>query len=120
VFHCFTGGPADLERVLAFGASVSFTGVLTYKNAREVRDAAALAPTERIMAETDAPFLSPQAVRKVRPNEPRFVVHVAEQLAHVHGLALEDMHARLNENTERFFGVPAPSAAPLDLAAATA
>ena len=119
VFHCFTGGPGEMEKVLEFGAYVSFTGVLTYKNAGEVREAAAMAPVDRVMVETDAPFLSPQAVRRVRPNEPRFVVHVAAELARVKGLDLEAMHARLNETTRGFFGVDVEDGVVLDVEAAS-
>ncbi|MFM9958542.1 MAG: TatD family hydrolase [Phycisphaerales bacterium] len=105
VFHCFTGGPDDMRLLLDFGASVSFTGVLTYKNAEEVRAAAALVPMDRVMVETDAPFLPPEPVRSKRPNEPKHVVHVARTLAGVHGLSEAEMERVLNENTRRFFGV---------------
>jgi len=120
VFHCFTGGPGDIEKVLGFGAHVSFTGVLTYKNAAEVREAAAMVPMDRVMVETDAPFLTPQAVRKVRPNEPRFVVHVGAELARVKGVDLESMHGRLNETTRRFFGVEVEEGVALDVGGASA
>jgi TatD DNase family protein len=105
VFHCFTGGPEDARLVVDFGAWVSFTGVLTYKNAAEVREAAALVPLDRVMVETDAPFLTPMPHRGVRPNEPKFVVHTAQQLADIHGVSFDEMHATLNDNTTRFFGI---------------
>ena len=104
VFHCFTGTRDDMRRVLDFGAWVSFTGVLTYKNADEVRGAAKLAPLDRVMVETDAPFLSPEPHRKVRPNEPALVRSVAECLAErVHGRAIEEVEEILDENARRFF-----------------
>ncbi len=105
VFHCFTGGPEDMRRVLDFGAMVSFTGVVTYKNAPEVREAARMVPRDRIMVETDAPFLSPEPRRGVRPCEPWMTSLTARRLAEVRGEAWEDFHALVNANTERFFGV---------------
>ncbi len=105
VFHCFTGDAGDARKVLDFGAWVSFTGVVTYKNARGVQDAAALVPADRILVETDAPFLTPTPHRGVRPNEPRFARVTAEFLAELRGQAWGDFHAQINENTRRFFGI---------------
>jgi TatD DNase family protein len=105
VFHCFTGGPDDMRMLLDFGAMVSFTGVLTYRNAPEVREAAKLAPADRIMVETDAPFLSPEPKRGVRPCEPWMTSLTARRLAEVRGEAWEALCARLDANTRRFFGV---------------
>ncbi|MDX2148469.1 MAG: TatD family hydrolase [Planctomycetota bacterium] len=105
VFHCFTGSPADMRMLLDFGASVSFTGVLTYRNAADVREAAKLVPSDRLMVETDAPFLPPEPVRGKRPCRPWMVRHTAEHLASVRGLSFEAMHERLNTNTEKFFGI---------------
>lgn len=107
VFHCFTGGPSDMQLLLDFGACVSFTGVLTYKNAEGVREAAKMVPLDRVMVETDAPFLPPEPHRTRRPNEPALVTHVAAALAAVHGLGMDEMEKHLNANTERFFGVSA-------------
>lgn len=106
VFHCFTGGPADMRQLLDFGASVSFTGVLTYPNAAEVREAARLVPADRVMVETDAPFLPPIPHRGKRPCVPAWVVHTAKVLAEVRGVSFEAMHEQLNHNTQQFFGVP--------------
>lgn len=103
VFHCFTGTPDDARKVIDFGAWISFTGVLTYKNAAGVREAAKLVPLDRVMVETDAPFLSPEPHRGVRPNEPKFARLIAERLAEIHGLPWDRMHRILNENTARFF-----------------
>lgn len=107
VFHCFTGTPDDMRQVLDFGASVSFTGVVTYKGAPEVREAARLVPDDRIMVETDAPFLSPDPKRGVRPCEPWMVSFTARRLAEVRGQSFDDFHRTINDNTERFFGVRA-------------
>lgn len=105
VFHCFTGTPSDARMVLDFGAWISFTGVVTYPSAREVREAAKLVPTDRMMVETDAPFLSPQPVRGQWPNEPRHVVHVAHALAELRGVDPHELERALDTNAERFFGV---------------
>ncbi|MCE2967044.1 MAG: TatD family hydrolase [Phycisphaerales bacterium] len=105
VFHCFTGTAADMRLLLDLGACVSFTGVLTYTNAAEVREAARLVPAGRVMVETDAPFLPPEPVRKKRPCVPAYVRHTAEALAAARGMTFEAMHDELNETTARFFGV---------------
>ncbi|MHC4767521.1 MAG: TatD family hydrolase, partial [Planctomycetota bacterium] len=105
VFHCFTGGPDDARKVLDFGAWISFTGVVTFANAPEVGEAAKLVPADRIMVETDAPYLSPEPVRKVRPNEPRHVVHVASFLARLRGVDPDEFEQQLDANAERFYGL---------------
>ncbi len=105
VFHCFTGTPTDMKLLLDFGAYVSFTGVATYKNARDLRDAARLAPLDRIMVETDAPFLSPDPHRGIRPCAPWMTSATAKSLALTLNIAFEDLHDHLRANTARFFGL---------------
>ncbi|MBX3387524.1 MAG: TatD family hydrolase [Phycisphaeraceae bacterium] len=105
VFHCFTAGVDEMRMLLDFGAWVSFTGVVTYPKAAEVREAAKLAPVDRVMVETDAPFLPPKKHRGKQPCVPAWVVETARTLAEVKGVSYEAMHERLNENTRRFFGV---------------
>jgi TatD DNase family protein len=107
VFHCFTGTPTDMKKLLDFGAHVSFTGVVTYANAPEVGEAAKLVPIDRIMVETDAPYLSPEPVRKQRPCKPAMVAHTARHLASLRSMRFEDFHAQLNANTRKFFGIDA-------------
>ena len=107
VFHCFTGGPDDARATLDFGAMISFTGVVTYRNAPEVREAAKLVPLDRIMVETDAPFLSPEPNRGARPCRPAFVRDTAERLAGVRGDDFDAFHEAVNANTRRFFGIDA-------------
>lgn len=107
VFHCFTGDADNARQVLDFGGWISFTGVVTYKNAPGVREAAKLVPDDRIMVETDAPFLSPEPHRGVRPNEPRMVRVIAEFLAELRGTPFDVFHQQLNDNTARFFGIDA-------------
>jgi len=105
VFHCFTAGPAQMRLVLELGAMVSFTGVVTYKNAGEVRAALELVPLDRLMVETDAPFLPPEPRRSERPCQPAFARITAEFIAKHRGVAWEAFDAQLSANTRRFFGV---------------
>lgn len=109
VFHCFTGTPDEAKRVLDFGSWISFTGVVTYPNARETAEAAMLVPDDRLMVETDAPFLSPVPVRGRFPNEPKNVVHIAQFLAQLRGVDPEPFEEQLDANAQRFFGLPAKS-----------
>jgi len=106
VFHCFTAGPAEMRKILDFGAMVSFTGVITYKNAQSIRDAAILAPLDRIMIETDSPFLSPEPKRGVRPCQPGFARYTAEAVATLKGIDWDTFHNAININTSRFFNLP--------------
>lgn len=107
VFHCFTGTPTDMALLLDFGAYVSFTGVITYKNAPQVREAALLVPKGRFMVETDAPFLPPEPHRGERPNSPKRARVTAEFLAALRKETWEEFHASINETTRRFFGIEA-------------
>ncbi len=107
VFHCFTGTESDMRACLEFGAMVSFTGVVTYPNAPEVRAAARLVPRDRIMVETDAPFLSPVPHRGKRPCLPAWAAVTARALAELRGETWDDFHEAINTNTARFFGVRA-------------
>jgi len=105
VFHCFTEPPEECQRVLDAGCMVSFTGIVTYKNAPEVRASAKLVPADRIMIETDAPYLSPEPHRKVRPNEPKFVAATAAFLAELRDTPPEVFVEQCDANAERFFGL---------------
>jgi TatD DNase family protein len=109
VFHCFTAGPREARLVLDFGAWISFTGVVTFRNATEVAEAARLVPEDRLMAETDSPFLTPEPHRTVRPNRPRFVADVIRRLAELRGTGAAALGDRLDENAERFFGFRPPA-----------
>ena len=88
IFHCFTGGPDEARRCLDRGAYVSFSGIVTFPGAPEVREAAALVPLERTLVETDSPYLAPVPHRGKR-NRPAWVPHVGAQLADVHGVPVE-------------------------------
>lgn len=111
VFHCFSGTPAEAKRVLDLGAWISFTGIVTYRNAPEVAAAAKLVPGDRIMVETDAPFLSPEPIRSAWPNRPANVVLVARALASIRGEEEPSFFRALDSNSRRFFGLPAATVA---------
>jgi TatD DNase family protein len=108
ILHCYTGGPDLAARALALGLYVSFTGVVTFKKSEALRDIAKSVPLDRLLVETDAPFLAPEPHRG-KTNEPAYVVHTAEALAKVKGVSLEDIAAATNANFFRLFGkVPRP------------
>lgn len=107
VFHCFTGTEDEARRVLDFGAWISFTGIVTYRNAPSVREAAKLTPIDRIMVETDAPYLSPEPHRTKRPCEPWMSSVTASFIADLRGMARQEFEQAINRNTEAFFGVRA-------------
>lgn len=107
VFHCFTGTADEARMVLDFGANISFTGVITYKNAPSVREAAMLTPADRIMVETDAPFLSPDPHRGTRPCEPWMTRVTLEAITKVRHEDFDALHERVNETTRRFFDIDA-------------
>lgn len=105
VFHCFTGDSDEAGRILEIGAMISFTGIVTFPNAREVAEASDRVPLERLMVETDSPYLTPAPHRKVRPNEPRYVVDVARFLAERRGMSVERFTAEVDANARRFFAL---------------
>jgi TatD DNase family protein len=104
VMHCFSS-PGLLQTVLERGYYVSFAGNVTYPKASELRAAAAQVPDERILAETDSPYLAPQA-RRGRPNEPANVVLTVEELAKVRGVDAADLGARIEANAAAAFSLP--------------
>jgi len=103
VFHCFSGGPNEAERALAIGAYLSFAGVVTFRNAEELRAAARAVPLDRIVVETDAPFLAPVPHRGKR-NEPAYVVETARAIAEIKAVDLEEVAASTSANATRLFG----------------
>ncbi|MCK4600897.1 MAG: TatD family hydrolase, partial [Phycisphaerae bacterium] len=103
LFHSFTEGPAQARKVLDAGAMISFSGIATFKNAQEIRRAAKLVPDERILIETDSPYLSPEPVRRAKTNEPANVIHVAARLAAVRGTTPEAFAELTAANAARFF-----------------
>lgn len=103
VMHSFTGSRAMAEECLAMGLHVSFAGMVTYKKSDELRAIAAIVPDDRILIETDAPYLSPEPVRKIKRNEPAHVRHTAACLADVRGVTLETFAAQTTANARRLF-----------------
>lgn len=104
VFHCFTGSAEEAERILADGYWISFTGPVTYKKNDALRDVVRLVPTDRLMVETDAPYLSPEPKRAQKTNEPALVMYTAARVAEVKGVSLEELDRVTTENAGRFFG----------------
>ena len=101
-FHCFTGGPAEAESCLALGAYLSFSGIVTFPKADDVRAAAALTPLERLLVETDSPLLTPVPHRG-KPNEPSYVPLVGEALASLKGLPIGELCAVTSANAAAAF-----------------
>ena len=106
VIHCFTGTPDDAAAYAALGCHVSFSGIVTYKTAQPIRDAVKRVPLERILIETDCPYLAPVPKRGQR-NEPAFVAHTAEVVAREAGVSVEKLAGITVENTLRVFRIRA-------------
>ena len=104
VFHCFTEGPAEMAELTKRGGYGSFTGVITYKNAEAVRAAALAQGLDRLMIETDAPYLTPMPHRG-KPNEPAYLRHTAEFCAELFGVSRERLAEVTTTNAKRFFGI---------------
>lgn len=102
VFHCFTGGPQHLPAITKLDFYVSFSGILTYSSAKEIQAAAPLVSEDRILVETDCPFLAPQKVRGKR-NEPSYVWFTAEKLAALRDVEMGYLAPRLSANTRDLF-----------------
>jgi TatD DNase family protein len=104
VFHCFTEGPAEMAELVRRGGYGSFTGIVTYKTADNVRAAALAQGLDRLMIETDAPYLTPMPHRG-KPNEPAFLRHTAEFCAELFKVGLDELTARTTASARGFFGV---------------
>jgi TatD DNase family protein len=103
VFHCFTGGPDEARRALDHGAYLSFSGIVSFRNADDVRAAAVLVPPDRLLIETDAPYLAPVPHRG-RENEPAYVGAVGVALAAATGRPVEEIAVVTRANAEALFG----------------
>jgi TatD DNase family protein len=103
VFHCFTGTPAEARDILDAGFHLGFTGPLTFKANQFLRDIVRDAPSDRILIETDAPYLTPEPYRSVKTNEPMYVRHVLEAVAIARGLSLAEADALTTANTRRLY-----------------
>ena len=102
VLHCFSSGAELARRGLALGGYLSFSGILTFKNAEEIREVAGFAPADRILVETDAPYLAPVPYRG-KSNEPGFVRFTAERLAEIRGVSYEEIAAQTTSNFAELF-----------------
>jgi TatD DNase family protein len=102
VFHCFSGSMDLAQRAIEIGFMISFSGIVTFKKADELRAIASHVPLDRLLIETDCPYLSPIPYRGKR-NEPAYVIEVARCLAGIHGLEMEEIGRITSENFKRFF-----------------
>ena len=108
--HCFTGSPEFVEQLLDLGVSrnanlfVGFTGILTFKNAQNVRDAAAKVPLNQLLLETDAPYLAPVPHRG-KPCHSGYIPYIAEALAQIKGISVDELYKICRENTRRCYGI---------------
>ena len=105
VFHCFSGSREMAEYLVARGWYIGFTGVLTFKNARRALEAAAAIPLDRIVIETDCPYMAPEPFRG-RRNDPGYVYRMAEKLAEIRGISLEEAENATFENGKRLYRIP--------------
>lgn len=105
VFHCFTGTRDEAAAITDCGWRISFTGIVTFPKSDELQQIAREYPADRIMVETDAPYLSPAPVRSKRPNQPAYVAHTARFLAGLRGVSEEEFARQTYANTVQFFGL---------------
>ena len=105
VFHCFSGSAEMARELVKLGWMVSFTGVLTYKNARKALEAAEAVPLDRLMIETDSPYMAPVPHRGKR-NDSGYLIHICEKLAEIKGISPEECARITLENGRRFFHIP--------------
>jgi TatD DNase family protein len=108
VMHCFTETWEVAEAAMALGFHVSFSGIVTFKNAKDLKEVAQRVPLERMLVETDSPYLAPVPHRG-KSNQPAYVRHVAEEIARLRGIGFEEVAARTTENFFRLFRHAAPA-----------
>jgi TatD DNase family protein len=109
VFHCFTGGPDEAQRCLALGAFLSFSGIVTFKTATDLQAAAGLCPLDRLLVETDSPYLAPVPFRG-KSNQPAYVRHVAQFVADLRGMTLDALAETTSAATRAAFpALPVPN-----------
>jgi len=106
VFHCFGGSAEQAKTVLKKGWHISFTGVITFNNAEKTRQAAKTVPLERLMLETDCPFMSPEPMRKQKINEPALMIHTAQKLTELKNTPLENLAIATTNTAKSFFNIP--------------
>ena len=105
VFHCYSGSAEMARQLVNMGWYIGFTGVLTFKNARKAVETAASIPLDRIVLETDCPFMAPEPFRGKR-NHPGYLYRMAEKLAEIRGISVEEVHAATYENGKRLYRIP--------------
>lgn len=105
IMHSFTGSPSTAARCLDLGMYISFAGMVTFKNAHQLREVAREIPLDRMLIETDSPYLTPHPHRGKRPNEPRYLVHTAQCLADLREISLEEFARTTTSNARRLFGL---------------
>jgi TatD DNase family protein len=105
VFHCFSGGPDEVRRCLDLGAVLSFSGIVSFPSATDLHDAARVCPLDRLLVETDSPYLAPVPHRG-KKNQPAWVVDVAAALAAVKGVALEDVASATWDTAHAIYRLP--------------
>ena len=105
VFHCYSGSAEMAKELVKMGWMLSFTGVLTYKNARKAVEVAQAIPIEHLMIETDSPYMAPVPHRGKR-NDSGYVLHICEKLAEIKGITTEECARITTENAKRFFAIP--------------
>lgn len=105
VFHCFTGTTVEADAILETNCLIGFTGPITYKNGEALRKVVDATPLDRMLVETDAPYLSPEPVRSKKVCEPAFVAHTLAVIAEVKGRSVEEIDRITTENTQRFYGM---------------
>jgi TatD DNase family protein len=111
ILHCFTGSVDHAHRALELGFMISFAGNITFPKAQPIRDAAQIVPLDRMLIETDSPYLAPIPHRGKR-NEPAFVTDVARRIGVLHGMSADEIGAQTTQNFYRFFGVTPDSTIP--------
>lgn len=104
VFHCYSGSAETAREILKLGMMISFTGVLTFKNARRAVEACAAVPLDRLMIETDCPYMAPEPHRGER-NFSGYVRHVAEKMAEIKGVSYDEIVEITNRNARKFYGI---------------
>ena len=107
VFHCFTGSASEAERVARCGWRISFTGVVTFKNSTALREIARVYPADKLMVETDSPYLSPVPVRNIRPNQPAHILHTVRFLAELREVEVETLAQSSAAAARSFFRLEA-------------
>lgn len=109
VMHCWGGTPEETQWFLALGFFISFSGTVTFKNAAQIHQSAQVVPTDRLLIETDCPFLAPVPKRGERRNEPAYVYHVAQRIAELRSCTLAEVAAQTTRNACMLFNLPQPA-----------